>query len=66
MASEIFRSKWRDMNPSRCLIRLRSSQVSAGVVSAGELILKRPGASASSSAPPNFARNAAISSSALS
>jgi hypothetical protein len=56
-ASEIFRSKWRDMNPSRCLIRLRKSHDSASPVSDAAASGNRPTPSALRSAQSNRARS---------
>ena len=61
-ASEIFRSKWRDMNPSRCLIRLRKSHASAGLLSDGAASGNRPASSGLRSVQSNRARNPSTSS----
>ena len=57
IASEMRRSKFRDMKPSFCLMRLRSSQRSARAASAGEESASSPSGSGGSGASPNVARS---------
>ena len=66
IASEIRRSKCRDMNPSFCLIRLRSSQASAVRTSPAEESATRPSSVSGSGPLSNTRDGAPISAGALS